>query len=137
MLTLNTSNLRAAPMAYNLARKSDRAALLAAVCDHCAPLGGTVTDQTPSYADRFLYVHVRHESGLHLSFTINGRHRDDSFCLSWHDAPRRMAPVFGGTNLYHGLKATWSAYGVLDLFDKLTRGLTMASDGSAFEEATP
>ncbi len=125
----------------SVARKADRQVMAEQVtrlahkldCDVERKEGGTYP------GERCIVLGLQAKSGLCVSVRFDGGSRQkDTFLLSWNmalDSERKLNPAtFGGNvNPYHQRKATYVAEGFEDLLAKLTEGLTMALDGTAYE----
>lgn len=84
---------------------------------------------------RVIRLEIEAAKGLRVGINLDGKSKDTSFLLAWNiqsDAKAMLTNVFGEVNQHHFSKATHIAFGFEDLKRQITRGLTMARDGTAF-----
>ena len=113
-------------------RKADRATMSAEI-ERIAVEHGASFERIET--GREIMIDICGARGLCLSMDLDGDSRQpDTHVLAWYVRnDERLSDRLGPVNPYHRRKATVVAYGWDALRSAIVTGLSMATDGSAFE----
>ena len=119
-------------------RKADREVMSVAVAVLARHFGATATLSNPEYAPKDIRIDIKAARGLCVAVEFRGKSTQSNvYVLSWNmhynSIDQLNDATFGGqVNPYHKQKATYVAYGFVELCEKLSKGLTLAKSGEAF-----
>jgi hypothetical protein len=127
----------------NVARKADREAMAKAIEVLAVELGVECKRDEIMTQGREIHLRLKLPGGLECGLELDGdsgQNQEGTFCMPWcvWGSDAQLSEAFGAAmrssvNPYHRRKCTAFAYGWDDFLAKLRVGITMTTNGEAYD----